>query len=291
MSVDILHEKIRKLKNPSMIDFGVQKDAIPAHILDEEPHYLLAYSRFCSELMQGLIDLVPAVRFNFDTFALMGAEGISSLTHLLRLAKEWGYYVLLDGPGILSPWGADRAAEAIFNGDMFPCDGLLIEPYIGSDAVKPFLPYCKENEKDLFVVVRSPNKSALELQDLYTGSRLVHSAAAEMVNRLGETLYGKCGYSRLGATVSAGSPTSVRTLRGGYNRMFLIVDGLDYPSGNFKNASLAFDRFGFGAVVCAGPSVTAAWKETDSDGTDYVSCAVKAAENMKKNILRYVTIL
>ena len=291
MSVDILHEKIRKLKNPSMIDFGVEKDAIPAHILEEEPHYLLAYSRFCKELMEGLKDLVPAVRFNFDTFALMGEDGISSLTHLLRLAKEWGYYVLLDGPGILSPWGADLAADSIFNGDMFPCDGLLIEPYIGSDAVKPFLPYCKEKDKDLFVVVRSSNKSALEFQDLYTGSRLAHSAVAEMVNRLGETLYGKCGYSRLGAAVSAGSPTSVRTLRGGYNRMFLLVDGIDYPSGNFKNASLAFDRFGFGAIVCAGPSVTAAWKEAESDGTDYVSYAVKAAENMKKNILRYVTIL
>ena len=291
MSVDILHEKIRKLKNPSMVDFGVQAEAIPGHILQEEGTFLSAYVRFCKELMEGLKDIVPAVRLNFDTFALMGAEGISSLTDLLQSAGEMGYYVLLDGPQILSPWGADRAAAGIFGGDFFPCDGLVMDPYIGSDAVKPFLPHCKEREKDLFVVVRSPNKSALEMQDLYTGSRLVHSAVAEMVNRFGESLYGKSGYSRLGAAVSAGSPTSVRTLRGGYNRMFLIVDGLDYPSGNYKNASLAFDRFGFGAVVCAGPLVTCAWRESGSDGKDYVSCAVKAAENMKKNILRYVTIL
>ena len=291
MSVDILHEKIRKLKNPSMVDFGIEDSAIPAYIQEEESTFLAAYVRFCKELMEGLKQTVPAVRFNFDTFALMGAEGIAALTDLLRYAAEEDYYVLLDGPQILSPWGADRAADAIFNKDAYACDGLMINPYIGSDAVKPFLPYCKEKLKDLFVVVRSPNKSALEIQDLYTGSRLVHSAVAEMVNRFGETLYGKCGYSRLGAAVSAGSPTSVRTLRGGYNRMFLIVDGLDYPSGNYKNASLAFDRFGYGAVVCAGPSVTAAWKETESDGQEYVAWAVKAAENMRKNILRYVTIL
>ena len=291
MSVDILHEKIRKLKNPSMVDFGIEDSAIPAHLLEEEGSFLAAYVRFCKEMMEGLKQTVPAVRFNFDTFALMGAEGIAALTDLLRFAAEQDFYVLLDGPQILSPWDADRAADAIFHKDAFACDGLMINPYIGSDAVKPFLPYCKEKLKDLFVVVRSPNKSALEIQDLYTGSRLVHSAVAEMVNRFGETLYGKCGYSRLGAAVSAGSPTSVRTLRGGYNRMFLIVDGLDYPSGNYKNASLAFDRFGYGAVVCAGPSVTAAWKETESDGQDYVAWAVKAAENMRKNILRYVTIL
>ena len=291
MSIDMLHEKIRKLKNPSVVDFGIQKDAIPAYIMEEEGSYLSAYVRFCRELMEGLKDTVPAVRFNFDAFALMGEEGVGELNKLLCNASELGYYVLLDGPSILSPWGADRAAEAFFGGETYFCDGLIIDPYIGSDAVKPFLPYCKEKEKDVFVIVRSPNKSALEIQDLYTGSRLVHSAAAEMVNRFGETLYGKSGYSRLGAAVSATSPTSVRTLRGGYNRMFLIVDGLDYPSGNYKNASLAFDRFGFGAVICAGPSVTVAWKESDSETSNYVPCAVKAAENMKKNILRYITIL
>lgn len=291
MSVDILHEKIRKLKNPSVIDFGVERSGIPSHIIQEEGNYLSAYVRFCRELMEGLRDTVPAVRFNFATFALLEEAGVSALKQLLNEASQLGYYVFLDGPGIVSPWGADRAADALFGENTFPCDGLLIDTYIGSDAVKPFLPYCKEKEKDLFVIVRSPNKSALEIQDLYTGSRLVHSAVAEMVNRFGESLYGKCGYSRLGSVVSAGSPTSVRTLRGGYNRMFLMVDGLDYPSGNFKNASLAFDRFGFGAVVCAGPSVTAAWQTGESDGADYVACAVKAAENMKKNILRYVTIL
>lgn len=291
MPIDILHEKIRKLKNPSMVDLGIKSDAIPPHILEEEKSFLAAYVRFCRELLEGLKDTIPAVRFNFDAFALIGPEGLGALTALLREARDMGYYVLLDGPGILSPWGADRTAEAVFGGEEFPCDGLLISPYIGSDAVKPFLSYCKDQMRDLFVVIRSANKSALELQDLYTGSRLVHSATAEMVNRLGEGLYGKCGYSRLGGAVSAGSPTSVRTLRGGYNRMFLIVDGLDYPSGNYKNASLAFDRFGYGAVVCAGPSVTAAWKENESDGLDYVVQAQKAAENMKKNILRYVTIL
>lgn len=291
MSIDILHDKIRKFKNPSMIDFGIKADAIPSHILQEEGNYLSAYTRFCRELLDGLKDIVPAVRFNFDAFALLGADGICALTDLLRQAGKHGYYVLLDGPEVLSPWGADRAAEMIFSTENFPCDGLLINPYIGSDAVKPFLPYCKDKIKDLFVIVRSPNKSALELQDLYTGSRLVHSATAEMVNRLGENLYGKCGYSRLGALVSAGSPTSLRTLRGGYNRMFLIVDGLDYPSGNYKNASLAFDRFGYGGVVCAGPSITAAWKESDGNGEDYISYARKAAENMKKNLLRYITIL
>ena len=239
--------------------------------------------------MAGLKGDVPAVRFSFSTFALLNA--LDQLSSLLKEASKMGFYVLLDGPELLSPWGADRAAETIFGGEDYPCDGLLIGPYIGSDALKPFLPYCKNNMKDLFVVVRSPNKSASELQDLLTGTRLVHGAAMDMVNRHGETIFGKCGYSRIGAAVSAGAANSLRSLRANYARAFLLVDGLDYPSGNAKNCSYAFDRFGYGAVVCAGPSVTAAWKEAESGGVDYVAQAVQAAGRVKKIIARYVTVL
>ena len=291
MSVDLLQDKIRKRKNPSVIDFTVRLEDIPPHLLEQEGSNTKAYGRFCRELMDALKETVPAVRFSFDMFALMGSVGIGLLSQLLAEAGELGYYVLLDGPQILSPWAADRAAETLLGGSEFACEGLLITPYIGSDCIKPFLAYCKENEKDLFIVVRSPNKSAAELQDLLTGSRHVYTAAAEIVNRFGEQIIGKSGYSRICAAASAGSADGLRNLRMKHNRMFLLVDGLDYPSGNAKNCSFAFDRFGHGAVVCAGPSVTAAWKEAESDGTNYAELALQAAERMKKNVTRYVTVL
>lgn len=291
MSIDLLQEKIRKLKNPSMIDFGIQKDQLPAHLLVEEGTYLAAYVRFCRELLQGFRDIVPAVRFDFNTFALLGNDGLVQLRALLAEASEKGFYVLLDGPEIASPWGADRAADQLLGADaQYQCDGLVVSPYIGSDGIKPFANACKEG-KDLFVIVRSPNRSAPELQDLLTGTRLVHNAAADMVNRFGETVLGKCGYSRFGALVSATAASSLKQLRSKYNRMFLLVDGLDYPSGNAKNCSYAFDKFGHGAVVCAGPSVTAAWQQGEGNGSGYVACAVQAAERMKKNVTRYITIL
>ena len=291
MSMDLLHEKIRKLKNPSVIDFGIKADSLPPHLLEEEGSLVKAYGRFCRELMNELKGFVPAVRFSFGAFALLGGEGVDLLKSLLQEAKEMHYYVLLDSPEILSPWAADRTAQLIFEENAFTCDGLIISSFIGSDGVKPFLPYCKDGSKALFVVVRSPNKSASELQDLLTGTRLVHAAAAEMANRFGEPILAKCGYSRVGIAASAGAPDSLRNLRTKHNRMFLLVDGLDYPSGNAKNCSYAFDRFGYGAVICAGPSVTAAWKDAQTDGRDYLAQAQQAAERMKKNITRYITIL
>ncbi len=288
MSIDKLHERIRRMKNPSMLDLTVSAAEIPGHIQQGSP--VENYACFCQELLDGLKDVMPAVRFRFGAFALMGAEGLNALSKLMNQAQELGYYVLLDAPGIVTLEDAQLTADTLFGSDSYPCDGVLISPYIGSDALKPFLPYCKA-DKDLFVVVRSANKSAMELQDLMTGTRLVHTAAMDIVSRHGENLYAKNGYSRICACVSAGAPNGIRAIRSNYKYAYLLVDGLEYPSGNHKNCSYAFDRFGYGAVVCAGTSIRAAWKENETDGTDFVAQAVDAADRMKKNLARYVTIL
>lgn len=289
MSIDLLHDRIRKLKNPLIVDFGIKEELLPPHLMQQEGSFASAYVRFCRELMEALEGVVCGVRFSFDAFALI--DGLSELKKLMTRAGELGFYVLLDGPQILSPWAADRAVKLLTYGE-YPCDGLLISPYIGSDAIKPFVPACTNSGKDLFVVVRSANKSASELQDLLTGKRLVQGAAAELVNRFGENIFTKCNYSRICAVSSAGAPDSLRNLRAQYKYMFLLVDGLDYPSGNVKNCTYAFDRYGYGAAISAGPTVTAAWKENEgSDGSDFAEIAAQAAERIRKNILRYISIL
>ena len=292
MSIDLLHEKIRKLKSPLIVDFSIRQSLLPEHLLHQEQTLTKAYRRFCLELMQGLSGVVPGVRFAFDDFALLAQDGLQLLSDLLKKAGECGFFVILDATQMLTPWRAEFASEVLFGSDAYPCDAVLISPYIGSDAIKPFVPYCANGKKSLFVAVRCPNKTASELQDLLTGKRLVQTAAAELVSRHGEQILTKCGYSPICAAVSAGSVDGIRTLRAQYKHMFLLVDGLDYPSGNAKNCSWAFDRLGYGAAISVGPSVIAAWKDTEgSDGSEYVSLAVQAAERIKKNVLRYVTIL
>ncbi len=288
MSIDLLQSKIRKMKNPSMVDFAISPEQLPPHLLEEEGTQCLAYERFCKELLDGLKDIVPAVRFSFSAFALLDGNGLGALSRTLKHAMELGYFVALGAPEILSPWDADRAAAAVFGNDEYPCHALILSPYIGTDAIKPFVSYCKEGDKTVFAAVRTPNKSSQEIQDLLTGSRLVHIAAMDIVTRSGDGIYGKCGYSRVAACVSATSASSVNSIRKKYDRAFLLVDGVDYPNGNYKNCAGAFDQFGHGGVVCAGPSVTAAWTQEEGD---YVELACQAAERMKKNIVRYVTVL
>ena len=291
MAIDVLQEKIRKTKNPSVLELGIPVSELPPHLLSEG-NKAQAYGHFCKELLDSLSGMIPAVRVSFAAFAILGADGMSQLEFILKYAKEKGYYVILDAPEIFSPMSATYMAESFFGEESaYTCDGIVINGYLGSDIIKPFLPYCKKNKKDIFVVTRTANKSAPELQDLLAGARLVHTAAADHVNRYGADTAGKFGYTNVGILAGASSADSLRNLRGKYPRLFLLLDGFDYPNANAKNCSLAFDKYGHGAAACGSIAITCAWKQAESDGTDYLNHAKAAADRMKKNLNRYVTIL
>lgn len=292
MSVDVLQEKIRKTKNPSMLELGLAPSELPPHILQNGQSVGDAYGQFCEELLGALKGVIPAVRISFSSFALLGEDGLHTLKRVLQFAREQGFYVVMDAPEMLSVRSAVSVAGTVFGDNSpYPCDGLVVSGYLGSDLIKPFLPYCKSGKKDIFVVVRTSNKSGSEIQDLLSGSRLVHAAAADHVNRYGADTSGKYGYTQVGILAAASAADSLRNLRTKYPKLFMLLDGADYPNANAKNCSHAFDKFGHGAVAVVGTSVTCAWKNTDSDGTDFAACAVAAAERMKKNLTRYTTVL
>ena len=93
------------------------------------------------------------------------------------------------------------------------------------------------------------------------------------------------------AFTAATSAGAVMGLRSKYNRMFLLVDGLDYPGGNGKNCSYGFDRLGHGCALSVGPAITAAWTAEGADTKDFALLAVQVAERIRNNMNRYITIL
>ena len=288
--MDILQDKIRKRKNPTILELNLSPQDIPRRFLSEQKNPVEAVGDCCMELLCGRKGVITAVRFGYGWFALMGTEGLVQLQRLLRKASDLGYYVLLNAPEIFSVDASKYTAEALLGEEgVFPCDGLVVSGYLGSDVIKAFLPLCKSRKKDVFLVGRTANKSAPEIQDLLSGSRLVHAAAADYANRIGAGTAGKSGYNHIGFLAAATAANSLKSLREKYPGLFLLVDGYDYPGANAKNCSYAFDKYGHGAVVCAGRSISCAWNQAEAG--DLVGNAVAAAERMKKNLNNYITVL
>ena len=288
MSIDKLQARIRKLKNPSVIEFSATDDQIPQFLFGEDGQFLSAYETFCRDTLSVLKEIVPAVRFSYAYFSLFGADGLKLLGELMDAAKSYGYYVLLDVPEFSCKAVTELAAVTF---SKLPADGYICFQYSGEDAIKPYISLCRSAGKSLFVNIRTANKSASQLQDLMTGSRLVHMAAADTTARLGESLVSKSGYSQIAGVGAANAADSLKSLRNKHKKMFILVDGYDYSNANAKNCSVAFDSLGHGAVVCAGSSVTAAWRDENVDPRNYLESTLRAAERMRKNITRYITIL
>ena len=288
MSIDGLQEKIRKRKSALMADITLLPGQLPGRYAAES--FPEGYRQYALDLLKGLKGQIPAVRFRLSAFALLGAQTLEILPELTRQASELGFYVLLEAPELNSRELAEAAAASLLGPEsVYCCDGVQIPFYAGSDVLEPFLPYCEAARKDVFATARTPNRSAPELQDLLNGTRLVHMAAADRVSRYAGGLMGKFGYARVGIAASAGAPESLKNLRAKYTNLFLLADGLDYPSANLKAVSYAFDKLGRGALYCAGAMVTQAWRQTEN--ADPVEAAQAEAERQKNGLQRYITFL
>ena len=307
MSIDILQEKIRKFKNPVMVGLDPYLPILPRHIVKEafEAHgqtpagAAAAYERFCTELLDTLKDEIPAVKIQSACFESLGAEGIAAMQRISKYAKSLDYYVLMDSMRGDVGSVAEIYAQALFGevpiGEksvkLYDCDGITLNGYLGSDGVKPFLPYCRDAGKNVFLLLKTSNKSSREVQDLLSGDRVVYTAMADLAMRWSTDLFGENGYSQVGAVVGATFPRTMKLLREKYDRLFFLIPGYGTQGGTAKNVQFAFDRFGHGAIVTASRSIICAWQKKGSDGTDYLDCALAAARKMKKDISRYVVIL
>ena len=310
MSVDQLQKMIRKLKNPCMLGLDPTPEVVPPHVFAQAYSafdYTLraqaeAYRRFCTELLDAFKGIIPAVKLQTACFEALGFEGVKVMQELLHYARGQRYYVLLDAmrsdveniaqvyaDGV---FGETRVGENVFH--PYDCDAVTLHTYLGTDSIRPFLPYLRgEEPKNIFLIVRTSNKSSTEVQDLISGDRLVHTAVADLAMRWsGEHLFGRNGYSEIVAVVGTSRTRVLEELRRKYDRLFFMVPGYGAQGGTGKGVSPAFDSLGHGAIVSASRSIIGAWRnEEGSDGSDYIEKALAAAERMRKNILQYVTVL
>lgn len=307
MSMDVLQEKIRKLKNPTMVGLdpilalipeSIKKEAYAAHG-ETLKGAAEAYRIFCFGILDALKDVVPSVKVQTGCFQALGGDGVHAMEKVIAYAKELDYYVLMDTMRGDIDCTAQALAESYFGGVKvgentflpYPCDAVMTNGYLGSDGIMPFTKFCKEG-KNVFLLAKTSNKSSREVQDLLSGDRIVYQVILDLAMRWSTDIFGpKYGYSEIGVAVSGNHPHILEEMRKKYDRLFFLVPGFGAQGANARDVQYAFDRFGHGAVVCAGRSILYAYAKTGSDGRDYQQLALEAAEHMRDNIRKFVTIL
>lgn len=306
MSVDVLQQKIRRLKNPTMVCLCPYYEQLPLFIREqaERTHgqtlraAASAAQTFCEGILDALQGVVPAVSVESACFTALGADGVCAMQNVLAYAKQKEFYVLLDTMRCDITPNAELLAESCFGAiqigensyQPYPCDGVLLSSYLGSDAVKPFTKFCAGG-KNVFLLAHSSNKSAREVQDLLSGDRVVYQVMADLAMRWSTNLFGANDYSEIGLAVGANNVPVLKNLRQRYDRLFFLVPGFGAQGAGAKDVQYAFDRMGHGAVVMAGRSILYAFRKKETDEKEYAQAAREAAMKMREQILGYITVI
>ena len=307
MSFDVLQDKIKAKRNPTVAGLDARVEYVPPFILkkyiDLHGQTLEAAAEAVLEFDKGLIDaladMVPAVKPQSAYFEMLGWRGMKALDEIIAYAKSKDLFVIADvkrgdigttAAAYSEAWLGTTQVGGVSH-PVFDADCVTLNGYMGSDAVKPFLKDCTDWDKCAFVLAKTSNPSSMELQDIVAGDRLVYTVMGDLIQRWGKDTQGKYGYQALGAGVGATHPSVLKELRRRLDRVFFLVPGYGAQGGTAAAVQYAFDELGRGAIVNASRSIMCAWQKTGKNGEDYQEAARAAAEKMRDEIKQYVTIL
>ena len=244
---------------------------------------------------RALIDATKGVagcyKVQIAYYESLGLDGMRAYAETLKLARATGLPVIADIKRGDIAKTAEMYAKAHFTGD-FEADIITLAPYMGLDSISPYLPYCAEQGKGVFVLCRTSNPGAkdFEYKKLDDG-RHVYDLVGDSLTALGKDYMGEHGYSSIGLVIGGTHIEEATEIRAKYQDSFFLIPGYGAQGGTAKNVQFAFDRFGHGAIVSASRSILCAWQKEGSDGTDYLEHAAAAVQKMKRDISKYVVIL
>ncbi len=138
---------------------------------------------------------------------------------------------------------------------------MTVNPYMGTDCVKPFIEDCKKYDKGIFILVKTSNPSSGELQDVkLENGEEVYKKVARLVGEWGKELVGENGYSSVAAVVGATYPKQLEEIRTLAPHTYFLIPGYGAQGGKADDIALGFDSNGLGGIVNASRSLMCAYK-------------------------------
>ena len=278
MFIDKLVENIRQKGNPSILGLDPRLEYVPTFIKEKVFREIgnglagaaEAIKIFSRRLIDSVYDISPAIKLQLACYEMFGHEGLKTFEDTVSYAKSKGMLVVADGKKNDIGSTAENYSAAFLgriefqDGRKIPVydvDALTVNPYLGSDGIKPFIEDCRKYKKGIFVLIKTSNPSSGEIQDCrLNDGRSLFEVVAGYVREWGNTLMGKYGYSSVGAVVGATYPTEAEIIRKIIEKSYILVPGYGAQGGSARDVVRAFNKDGLGAIVSASRSLMCAYK-------------------------------
>lgn len=300
--IEKLIANIKRTKAPIVVGLDPMLNYIPEHIqkkafaefgetLEGAAEAIWQYNK---EIVDHTYDLIPAVKPQIAMYEQFGIEGLKAFKKTVDYCKEKGLVVIGDVKrGDIGSTSAAYATAHLGKVQVgsktyaaFDEDFATVNPYLGSDGIKPFLDVCKEEKKGIFVLVKTSNPSSGEFQDRLIDGKPLYELVGEKVAQWGEECMGE-SYSYVGAVVGATYPEMGKVLRKVMPKSYILVPGYGAQGGKGADLVHFFNEDGLGAIVNSSRGIIAAYKQEKyaKYGAEHFGEASRAAvEDMVKDI-------
>lgn len=274
--INKLVAKIQKTNAPIVVGLDPMLKYIPEHITKKAYEQFgetlegaaEAVWQFNKEIIDHTYDLIPAVKPQIAMYEQFGLEGLKAFKKTVDYCKEKDLVVI----GDIKRGDIGSTSEAYAVGHLgrvqvgsktyagFDEDFVTVNPYLGSDGVKPFVDVCKQENKGIFVLVKTSNPSSGEFQDRLIDGRPLYEIVGEKVAEWGSEHMGDA-YSYVGAVVGATYPEMGRVLRKLMPKAYILVPGYGAQGGKGADLVHFFNEDGQGAIVNSSRGIIAAYKQ------------------------------
>ena len=244
-----------------------------------------AFAEFGLRVLDLVAPHVAVVKPQSAFFEACGPAGMVALQQVLKRARELGLLTILDSKRGDIASTAEAYADAALGGtlhegrrhDVWPADAMTVNPYLGRDAVEPFLASARRHQAGVFVLVRTSNKGAKRFQDLNCEGKPLYQHVAEAVGAWASENVGASGFGDVGAVVGATHPAELAKVRALTPNVIFLVPGYGAQGGGASDTAAAFRADGAGAVVNSSRGVTACFAPDEPKWEQAIEAATKAS--------------
>ena len=300
--INKLVAKIKETNAPIVVGLDPMMKFIPAQItqaafaelgetLEGAAEAIWQYNK---GLVDAIYDLVPAVKPQIAMYEQFGIPGMIAFKKTVDYCKERGLVVI----GDIKRGDIGSTSEAYAVGHLgrvqvgskayygFDEDFATVNPYLGSDGINPFIKVCKEENKGLFILVKTSNPSSGEFQDRLIDGKPLYEIVGEKVAQWGADCMGE-DYSYIGAVVGATYPEMGKVLRKVMPKSYILVPGYGAQGGKGKDLVHFFNEDGLGAIVNSSRGIIAAYQQekyAQFGAAGYADAARAAVVDMREDI-------
>jgi orotidine-5'-phosphate decarboxylase len=284
---DRLEAAIARTSNAALVGLDPHADSLPPEFAAARDPQASRREKAqaCADFLCAVVELaagkVPAVKPQSAFFELHGADGIHAWERVVATSRSAGLLVI----GDVKRGDIDSTAAAYARAFLDPatageavCDAITVNPYLGGDAVQPFLDAARQHSAGIYVLVRTSNKHSALFQD--HGSPRLYERVAEMVGEWGAGVMGKCGLSSIGAVVGATHPAELAALRARMPSTPFLIPGYGAQGAGAAEIAGGFLPQGRGALVNSSRGILFAYKQPRYAGMHWKDASRAALDAM-----------